>query len=139
MTRHLRPDRKGAGILLLAVVWALVALAVASGLSGSDPNVPHTHIPLPVRTGLWAGSAGLGLIAVWAKPLRGWALAALVVPVTVRIASYLWALIAALLPGSPPGYSNAWYPIALHAAMVGFVVYVAYERDDRADTTEAVQ
>lgn len=133
----IKPDRKGAGILLLATVWALVGIAVGAGLSGSNVNVPHTHIPLAIRTSLWLGSAALGLVAVWAKSLRGIALAALVFPVTVRIVSYLWALLAAVIPGGPPGYTGAWYPITLHLAMVGFVVYVAYERDDRAEVEAA--
>lgn len=122
---RLRPDLKGAALLLCWYIWTLVAIGVFTSTATKPPSAPHLLIPDAISASAWGLAAAAALVAAYWQPARGIALVLLSIMPTVRIASYTWAWVVSLIPGPPEGYANGWYSAAIHMALLGLVVVTA--------------
>lgn len=129
LAERARPDRKGKGLLLMAVAW------VALGAQGPGQRVPidsawHFLIPDPITVIAWTGTGLLAAAAAYSRRLRPAAVGALIFMPGIRAASYATAWVIYLLPGGAPGYERAYLFLALQAVMIGFVLFVATEKEE---------
>ena len=128
----------GSGLILIALIWALVAVGSMTpqrlpGPAGTDPHLLHLLIPPLIDATMWL-TAAMGCAAAALDrngPRRdGLALAFAVVPPMIRFTSYVWAWLVSLMPGGPAGYPRGWYVAALFACMVAIVWLVAAIPED---------
>lgn len=130
----------GSGLVLIAAIWTLVAIAALTlDLPVRDgAMLLHRHIPVVIDATMWL-TAALGCLAAALDrngPRRdGLALAFAVVPPVIRFGSYLWSWIVALIPGEPDGTPTGWYSAAIYSCMVAMVWLVAAIPDESAART----
>lgn len=127
----------GFGLVLIAVIWALLALGILTAPTVAPDEgrqLFHQYIPPTYAATLWLTTA-LGTLASAIDrdgPRRdGLALAAAVMPPTLWMASYVWSWIASLVPGAPAGSPRGWLSAAIYACLVGLVWLVAAIPDER--------
>ena len=124
----------GLGLLLIAMLWGLIGVSIFSEPASVYPGLLHLLIPTPIRATMWLLPASLCFVAALdAKGPRrdGLALVAAVVPVMIRLVSYLWAWMVEIIPGVPDGNPRGWVSASVYACMVGFVALVAAIPDER--------
>lgn len=126
----------GSGLVLIAVIWALVgvgALTPAPVTEAGDPHLLHRLIPPVIDATMWL-TAAMGCLAAALDrngPRRdGLALAFAVVPPVIRLGSYLWAWLISIVPGDPVGSPRGWFVAAFYACMVALVWLVAAIPED---------
>ena len=126
----------GFGLVLIAAIWALLAVArltdPVEAVNG-DPFI-HRHIPVVAAATLWltAGMGCLGAAVDRNGPRRdGLALAFAVIPPAIWTASTTYAWVVSLIPGGSAGAPRGWVAGALYACLVGLVWLVAAIPDDR--------
>lgn len=132
MRTHL--DRRGKAMAVMGAVWLIFGYYVEMGAGSTPDGAPHATWPEGVRAIDWAASGALALVSVAARPVRSWALACLAIMPLIRVVSYTWAWAAWWIPGSPPGTEFAPYSIAHYAVFLGWIAWVATERDSAAET-----
>lgn len=108
-----RLGRRGAAQAILGVIFILVGLDVFLG-PARPPDMErfllHTFIPTPLMALLWIVP---GLLALWASTHKtgpdGFGFNALVIPVILRVVSYLFSFVAFLFGygSSPSGLASA--------------------------------
>ncbi|UJQ86811.1 membrane protein [Arthrobacter phage Reedo] len=110
-----RLGRRGAALLILGIIFVLVGLDI--WLNSPEPDFDrfllHTFIPFPINAGLWIVP---GALAIWASTHRGpandgFGFNALVIPVIIRIVSYVFSFVAFLF-----GEGN--FPFGLASAAI---------------------
>lgn len=125
---------RGMVLLWCAAAWTLLGAGVATGASsGPDPELFHTMWPVPLRAAAWWVTAALALHAALRKKWVPLAVGALMLMPVVRLASYLWAWIMSLVPGTPPGVPDAWYYAVFHLLAVGLVLIAAHVKEPTRD------
>lgn len=128
----LHPAR-GWALGLCVMVWTVMALGVAAGLSGSNPAAFHTAIPTWLAVATWGIPAALAAYTWVAKRGAMIAVVVLIVAPLLRVASYTWAWIVPHIEPGAAGLPNGWYVAGLHVAMIGLVVIAAIlTREDAA-------
>ncbi|UYL87626.1 membrane protein [Arthrobacter phage VResidence] len=96
-----RLGRRGAALAVLGVIFILVGLDVIISpdpVDVTDRFLLHTLIPHPITAALWIIP---GTLALWASTHRGpgpdgFGFNALVIPIILRIVSYLFSFVAFL-------------------------------------------
>lgn len=121
-----RLGRRGAALLVLGSIFFLVGLDVLLNSPEADYDrfLLHTFIPFPINAALWMVP---GALAIWASTHRtgpdGFGFNALVVPIILRIVSYVFSFVAYLFgEGSYPfGLASA----AIWTAILALVLIIA--------------
>ncbi|QNO12682.1 membrane protein [Arthrobacter phage Tweety19] len=92
--------RRGAALMILGAIFVLVGIDALFNVPEPDFDrfLLHTFIPFPLNAALWLVPGGL---AIWASLHRGpgpdgFGFNALVVPIIVRIVSYIFSFVAFL-------------------------------------------
>lgn len=118
--------RKAAIFALVGVLWLAMGAVVAITQDPIDPAraIVYEMMPTPVRVALWLGSGSLAVVALWVRPLRRFAPAALTVMVVEKVVGYGASALAFLVPGYPPGWAPALASM-LSWGVVGGVLYLA--------------
>ena len=119
---------RGEALLGLGVVWMLLGIGVGEGLHRppADASLWHLLLPDQLRAGIWIVSGLLAVVASMWQRLSPLALALLVVAPMIRITSYGWAWLMALIPGPPPGHPTAWYVLATQTMLLASVLFAAH-------------
>ncbi|WNO26041.1 membrane protein [Arthrobacter phage Wildwest] len=123
-----RLGRRGAALAVLGVIFMLVGLNAAIApptVDLSDRFLLHTLIPHPLQALLWIVPGGLALWASIHKgPERdGFGFMALVVPLILRIVSYLWSFVAYLCGlGTWP---FGWASVLIWLAILALILIIA--------------
>ena len=131
----------GSGLVLIAAIWTLVAIAALTlQLPVKDGAfLLHKSIPVVIDATMWL-TAALGCLAAALDrngPRRdGLALAFAVIPPMIRFGSYLVSWVVALIPGEPAGTPSGWYSAALYLCMVAIVWLVAAIPDESSRATQ---
>ncbi|QOP65151.1 membrane protein [Arthrobacter phage Phives] len=120
-----RLGRRGAALLVLGVIFMLVGLNAAIAppdVDLSDRFLLHTLIPHPIQALLWTVP---GILAIRASTHKGpgndgFGFIALVVPLIIRIVSYLFSFVAYLFGAGtwPFGWAQALIWLAILALIL---------------------
>jgi len=114
------------GMMLAGAIWCLIGLRSVTGPGPVEiPSVIHLMIPPAVTAALWIIS---GLLAIALAPLpkaSNIGLFLLVIQPGLRFFSYLWAWIADLWPGPPPGDPLGWYSASVWLAVIAWVLHIS--------------
>lgn len=122
-----RLGRRGAALLVLGVIFMLVGLDVA--LAPDPPDLDrfllHTLIPHPLRAALWLIP---GALAIWASVHKGpgpdgFGFVALVVPLIIRIVSYVFSFVAFLLGAGT--WAFGWASALIWLAILALILIIA--------------
>lgn len=119
------PDRKGRGLLILAVGWVALGLTVQADPVTRPSWVWHMGLPIPLRIGIWWAGSAVALVAAWRQRWRSAALFLLIIAPAIRATSFLIAWAVSVAPGPPPGYPMGWRYAILYALVTSFVYYIA--------------
>lgn len=129
LSRHI--GNRGAVLLILGVLWILTATGIASSpVSQPGKLLPYEHLPIWFRVALWGVP---GAVAIASGLLRRWDVAAwtlLIIPVTERALSLLWAWGVDLFAG---GYPAAWRGVLVYMA-TGILIYFCARGLDQPPT-----
>lgn len=123
-----RLGRRGASLLVLGIIFVLVGLQTLLSppvADFSDRFLLHTLIPHPLQAALWIVP---GLLALKAATIRGpgpdgFGFVALVVPLVVRIVSYLFSVVAFLLGAGTWAYG--WASALIWIAILALVLIIS--------------
>lgn len=127
--------RRALALRVLAGLWLLMAVIVATTGHAIDPGqaILHEALPIPVRIGLWVTT---GLVALAGSYRRSWQDAGWMVLAAMpaeRAISHAWSLGHGLIPGEPPG--TTWAGAAsllLWAGITHLVLILAGWDEDTA-------
>ena len=134
-----RVGLRGEALLGLGIVWILMGVGVSAGLHQPREASGLWHLLLPdgMRAGIWLATGAIAIIAAKWQHLSPTALALLTVAPMIRVTSYLWSWLMALIPGPPSGNFDAWYGCLTQLALLGAVLFVAHvpmmTTDDHAE------
>lgn len=122
-----RLGRRGAALMILGAIFVLVGVETLFNSPAPDLDrfLLHTLIPFPINAALWIIPGGL---AIWASLHRGpgpdgFGFNALVVPIIVRIVSYLFSFVAWLL--GEGNYAFGLASVAIWTAILALVLIIA--------------
>lgn len=104
-----RVGNRGIVLSLLGFLWVLTAIGL--GAKPMDrPGLPDDALPVWFRVAMWGGAGLLALVATWWKRWDDIAWGLLILPLGMRLLSYLygWAF-----QTYPPG----WRAVCIYAAM----------------------
>ena len=130
--RHVIPARlhleeRGRALLMLAVVWVMIGLAV---MFRPDPDIAHRlpieYAPHWIRAAIWWIPAGIAVVTAWWPVGKDkWGYVALVIPVAFRGISYTIAFALGVLTGNAYGWSGYLLETIVWAFVMGLVVHLA--------------
>lgn len=118
--------RRGAFLVLtgLAFLFVGIDVALAPDPPDYDAFLLHTLLPVPLRAALWIVPGLVALWSAWRGVGRdGWGFAALVIPLVVRIVSYIWATVAWLLGVGT--WEGGWLSSLIWLFILGFILVVS--------------
>ncbi|WGH20313.1 membrane protein [Arthrobacter phage MaGuCo] len=122
-----RLGRRGAALVVLAVAFLATGAELLANWPAPDVEhfLLHTYLPVPVRAALWVLPGVAALVAATCKGTGrdGFGFAALVVPLAIRAASYLWSAVAYLF-----GFNTwpwAWTGALTWLFLLGLVLVIA--------------
>jgi hypothetical protein len=114
------------GMILVAAVWSLIGLGVATGQAPEHTGAWHTLLPVWLRVLLWWLPA---LVALVVAPSARWSptgLALLTVAPMLHLVSYVSAWVSEVIPGPPPGDPGGWYRAGFYLAMLALVILLSH-------------
>lgn len=119
--------RRGAALVVLglAFVFTGVEMLVNQPQPDYDRFLLHTYMPFPVRAALWIVPGVLALFAATRHGTGrdGFGFAALVVPLALRTASYVWSSVAYLAGVST--WPFAWTGALTWVALLALVLIIS--------------
>jgi hypothetical protein len=116
---HLR--RRGALLLLLALLYLYVGAGLWMQPGEVDDALFHTHLPLWVRVGLWLVPAVVASVFAFKERDR-WGWMVLVLPVVLRICSFIGAWVFWLVPGGVEGHADGLWRSLLYVFILGVIL-----------------
>lgn len=119
-----RIGRRGAALLILAAVWALIGYSsVIAGV-----NVPDTiyyMIPAQVRGVMWFGAVAFAVFYALRRDADWPAWAAMTLPIMIRSISGAWGWVTWHLTGGAEGSADGWAVFAIYALMAGLCLVLS--------------
>lgn len=124
VSRH-APPHLGLRCELMTVagaLWMLFGLGVLTGVSDPPGQLVFARLPAEFRGWMWVVTGGWAFVAGIVSRGTSRALGGLVIMPLIRLASYGWASVLALMPGAQPGeMSGGWFYAGIYAVMVALV------------------
>ncbi len=144
--RRFRPDHQGWGLLVCGLLWAILGRWTWYGTIPAvhHPGAFHELIDPHIRAVIWVFTAGMAIASVWMRPSRSMALGALAFMPGLQAISYTFSWVLSWwhwwpLNGLGPGFPDGIYSAVVYLGLVGWVVYIAFEKKDTtADDLMAV-
>lgn len=122
-----RLGRRGAALAILGVIFVLVGLDVLLAPDAPDYGrfLIHTFLPHPIMAALWIIPGALALRAsVHKGPGKdGFGFMALVVPLIIRIVSYVFSFIAYLVGAGT--WAFGWASALIWIAILALILIIA--------------
>lgn len=105
---YFRAGNRGIVLSLLGFIWLLTAVGlIADPLK--RPGVPDDVFPVWFRVAIWTSAGIVALVATWWKKWDAFAWGMLILPLGMRLLSYLYGWISGSFP---PG----WRSVCVYAA-----------------------
>lgn len=111
-------------VAVMGMVWVVMGLGVLTGASQLPEDILFSRLPSQARAALWIGpgiaAMATGWIQVGTSRVLGW----MIIMPAVRLASYLAAWLAYLLPWSTAifgEYPHGWFVASTYTAMIAAV------------------
>lgn len=84
---------RGLALTMFGAMFIVIGLGTWAH-PGYVPELVHTHLPLWLRVGIWAGCGLVGMVTAWFARAQFVGFAALVIPPVERAYSYGYALVS---------------------------------------------
>lgn len=104
-----RVGNRGIVLSMLGFIWVLTAIGLATQPQ-DRPGLPDDVLPVWMRVTMWGGAGLVALVATWWKRWDDLAWGLLILPLCMRLFSYLYGWIFQTFP---PG----WRAVCVYAAM----------------------